>query len=33
MTTGAFLFLLASWTAVLGLVGWSYWRVFRVKKQ
>lgn len=33
MTTGAFLFLLGSWTAVLGLMGWSFWRVLRAKKR
>lgn len=33
MSTGALLFLIGSWSAVLGLMGWSYWRVLRSKKK
>ena len=29
MTTGALLFMLGSWTFVLGLAGWSYWRILK----
>jgi hypothetical protein len=31
MTTGAFLFLAGSWTFVLGLMGWSFWRILGPK--
>jgi len=32
MTTGAFVMMLASWTFVLGLTGWSYSRIFRLRR-
>ena len=30
MTTGAWFFMVASWTFVLTLAGWSYWRILRL---
>ena len=32
MTTGALLFLIGSWSFVLGLMGWSFWRILRPKR-
>lgn len=29
MTTGALIFMLLSWSFVLGLTGWSFWRILR----
>lgn len=29
MTAGALIFMLIAWTFVLGLAGWSYWRLLR----
>lgn len=29
MSTGALLFLIVSWTFVLGLTFWSFWRILR----
>ncbi|MEP0548024.1 MAG: hypothetical protein ABJF88_13905 [Rhodothermales bacterium] len=31
MTTGALVFMAASWVFVLGLMTWSFWRVLRPK--
>lgn len=33
MTTGAFLFMAASWTVVLGLMSWSFWRILRSQQK
>jgi hypothetical protein len=33
MTTGAFIFMIVSWAAVLGLVGWSFYRVLDVQSR
>ena len=32
MTTGALIFMLVSWTFVLGLMGWSFGKILRGKK-
>ena len=32
MSPGALLFMLASWTFVLGLTFWSFWRILRTPK-
>ena len=29
MTTGALLFMIASWASVLTLTGWALWRILR----
>ena len=31
MTTGSLLFLMGSWTFVIGLAAWSFWKILRVK--
>lgn len=33
MTTGALAFLAVSWAAVLGLLGWSYWRMLGPRRR
>ena len=33
MTTGAFLFMAASWAFALGLMGWSFRRVLRAQRR
>lgn len=32
MTPGALVFMLLSWTFVLGLMAWSFWRILRDPK-
>ena len=32
MTPGALLFMLGSFAFVLGLAGWSFWRILRVQR-
>jgi hypothetical protein len=33
MTTGALIFMVISWSAVLGLAGWSFARILRTKQK
>lgn len=32
MTSGALVFMLASWTFVLSLMSWSFWKILRPKR-